>query len=161
MAKLIKFAGNRQQHNEVLNLANEVLNHDWVVFVPSKEADLVQYGRTVWRKDSDDGRWWPEEGPEDLDNIYLCDAEEFMTNCMIALLSDCTVYAIDGSLEELHRLLYGQENGDPLLPVPVWRTFRSRAGLEYYVKWFSSDDENQKEIDNYNDWCEKTYQRGW
>ena len=160
MAKLIKFAGNRP--NEVENLANEVLNHDWVVFVPrSKEADLVQHPCTVWRKDETGKKWWPEEGPEDLSEIYLCDAEEFLIDCMIALRSDCTVYAVDGSLKELHHLLYGQENGDPLLPVPVWRTFRSRAGLEYYVHWFSSDEENQQEVDDYNDWCEKTYQRGW
>ena len=160
MAKLIKFAGNRPG-NEVENLANEVLNHDWVVFVPdSKEADLVHHPRTVWRQT--EGKWWPEEGPEDLSEIYLCDAEEFLTDCMIALRSDCTVYAVDGSLNELHRLLYGQENGEtPLLPVPVWRTFRSRAGLEYYVRFSSSDEENQQEIDDYNDWCEKTYQRGW
>ena len=159
MAKLIKFAGNRPG-NEVENLANEVLQHDWVVFVPSKEADLVQHPHTVWRQT--EGKWWPEEGPEDLSEIYLCDAEEFLIDCMIALRSDCTVYAVDGSLNELHRLLYGQENGEtPLLPVPVWRTFRSRAGLEYYVRFSSSDEENQQEIDDYNDWCEKTYQRGW
>lgn len=159
MAKLIKFAGNRR--NEVENLANEILQHDWVVFVPdSKEADLVQHPRTVWRKDA--GKWWPEEGPEDLSEIYVCEADDFLIDCMIALRSDCTVYAVDGSLSELHVFLYGQENGEtPLLPVPVWRTFRSRAGLEYYVNWFSSDIENQQEIDHYNDWCEKTYQRGW
>ena len=155
MAKLIKFAGNRP--NEVENLISEVLNHDWVVFVPrSKEADLIQHPRTVWRKD--EGKWWPEEGPEDLSEIYPCDAEEFEIDCMIALRSDCTVYAVDGSLSDLHRLLYGEA---PLLPVPVWRTFRSRARLEYYVLWFTSDEENQQEIDKYNDWCEKTYQRGW
>ena len=159
MAKLIKFAGNRPR-SEVENLANEVLQHDWVVFVPSKEADLVQHPHTVWRQTG--GKWWPEEGPEDLSEIYLCDAEEFLIDCMIALRSDCAIYVVDGSLNELHRLLYGQENGEtPLLPVPVWRTFRSRAGLEYYVSWFSSDEENQQEIDDYNDWCEKTYQRGW
>jgi len=160
MAKLIKFEGNRPQ-NEVENLANEVINHDWVVFVPrSKEADLVQHPQTVWRKD--EGKWWPEEGPEDLSEIYLCDEDDFLTDCMIALRSDCTIYAVNGNLKELHHLLYGQENGEtPLLPVPVWRTFRSRAGLEYYVHWFSTDEENQQEIDDYNDWCEKTYQRGW
>lgn len=157
MAKLIKFAGNRT--NEVENLANEITQHDWVVFVPSKEADLVQHGRTVWRKDKDEGSWWPEEGPEDLSEIFFCDAEEFLIDCMIALRSDCTVYAVNGRIDELHHLLYGGET--PLLPVPAWRTFRSRAGLEYYVNWFSSDDENQQEIDDYNDWCEKTYQRGW
>ena len=157
MAKLIKFAGNRP--GKVENLANEVLKHDWVVFVPSKEADLVQHPNTVWRQT--EGKWWPEEGPEDLSEIYPCDPDEFLTDCMIALRSDCIIYAVDGRLDELHRLLYGQENGDPLLPVPVWRTFRSRAGLEYYVHWFSSDEENQQEIDDYNDWCEKTYQRGW
>ena len=158
MAKLIKFEGNRP--NEVENLANEVLQHSWVVFVPSKEADLVQHPRTVWRQ-TEEGKWWPEEGPEDLSEIYPCDHEEFLIDCMIALRSDCIVYAVDGSLNELHRLLYGQENGEPLLHIPVWRTFRSRAGLEYYVHWFSSDEENQQEIDDYNDWCEKTYQRGW
>jgi len=158
MAKLIKFAGNRPS-NEVENLANEVLNHDWVVFVPSKEADLVQHGRTVWRKDETGKKWWPEEGPEDLSEIYVCEADDFLIDCMIALRSDCTVYAVNGKIDELHHLLYGGET--PLLPVPVWRTFRSRAGLEYYVNWFSSDEENQQEIDHYNDSCEKTYQRGW